>query len=116
MTTTTIDPPQLPTTIRAYLAAHAAKETDAAARTFDPDAVVIDEGHAFRGAAQVRQFLGKAGSEYTYTSDLVGAERVDDDQWVAVNRLEGDFPGGVVELRYAFTLVDDLITELVIAP
>jgi hypothetical protein len=35
---------------------------------------------------------------------------------VAVNRLEGDFPGGVVELRYRFTLVDGLVTELVIAP
>ena len=33
-----------------------------------------------------------------------------------VNHLEGDFPGGVVNLRYQFTVVDDLITELVIAP
>ncbi len=39
-----------------------------------------------------------------------------DDRWVAVNRLEGDFPGGAVELRYRFALVDDLISELVIAP
>ena len=116
MTTTTIDLTQLPATIRTYLAAHAAKEVDAAARAFDPDAVVTDEGHTFRGATQVREFLEKAGGQYTYTTDLVGAERVDDDPWVAVNRLEGDFPGGVVELRYAFTLVDDMISELVIAP
>ena len=116
MTTTTIDPTELPATIRTYLAAHTAREIDAAARTFAPEAVVVDDGHTFRGAEQVREFLGKAGSEYTYTTDLVGAERVDDDQWVAVVRLEGDFPGGVVELRYPFTLVDDLITELVIAP
>ena len=45
-----------------------------------------------------------------------GAERVDATHWVAVNRLEGDFPGGVAELRYRFTLADDLVTELVIAP
>jgi ketosteroid isomerase-like protein len=116
MTTTTIEPTQLPATIRAYLAAHAAKEADAAARTFSPDAVVIDEGRTFRGTAQVREFLRKAGGEYTYTTDLIGAEHIDDEHWVAVNRLEGDFPGGVVQLRYRFTLVDDLITELVIAP
>ena len=33
-----------------------------------------------------------------------------------MNHLEGDFPGGVVDLRYKFTLTDDLISELVIAP
>ena len=116
MTTTTIDPTQLPATIRAYLAAHDAREADAAARTFAPDAVVLDEGRTFRGTTQVMKFLHQAGSQYTYTTELVGAERVDDARWVAVNRLEGDFPGGVVELRYRFTLADDLITELVIAP
>lgn len=116
MTSTTIDPTQLPATIRAYLAAHAAKEADAAARTFDPEAAVVDEGRTFRGAEQVREFLHTAGGQYTYTTELVAAERVDEQQWVAVNRLEGDFPGGLVELRYRFTLVDDLITELVIAP
>ena len=57
-----------------------------------------------------------AGGDFTCTTELVGAQRVDDAHWVALNRLEGDFPGGVVELRYRFTLVDDLITELVVAP
>jgi len=33
-----------------------------------------------------------------------------------VNHLEGDFPGGVVDLRYQFALKGDLIAELVIAP
>ncbi|HEV2796742.1 MAG TPA: nuclear transport factor 2 family protein [Nocardioides sp.] len=116
MTSTTIDPTQLPATIRAFLAAHAAKEADAAARTFATEVVVVDDGRTFHGAAEVRAFLHEAGTEYTYTTELVGAERLDDGRWVAVNRLEGDFPGGLVELRYGFTLVDDLITELVIEP
>lgn len=111
-----IDPAQLPATIRAYLAAHAAKEADAAARTFTPEAVVVDEGRTFRGMEQVREFLHTVGGQYTYTTELIGAERVDADRWVAVNRLEGDFPGGAVELRYRFALVENLISELVIAP
>ncbi len=111
-----IEPTQLPATIRAYLAAHAAGETDAAARTFAPTAAVTDEGHTYRGSQEVLEFLRKGGSQYTYTTELIGAERTDDQHWVAVNRLEGDFPGGVVDLRYRFTLSDDLITELVIAP
>jgi hypothetical protein len=35
---------------------------------------------------------------------------------VATHRLEGDFPGGVAELDYRFTVDGDRITELVIAP
>ena len=32
------------------------------------------------------------------------------------NRLEGDFPGGTVDLSYRFHLNDDRITHLDIAP
>jgi hypothetical protein len=32
------------------------------------------------------------------------------------NHLEGDFPGGVVDLRYRFVLAGGLIAELEIAP
>ena len=66
------------------------------------------------GTAEVLEFLRHAGGEFTYTSELIGARRLDDAHWVAVNRLEGDFPGGVAELDYRFTLADDLITELFI--
>lgn len=112
-TTTAAD---LPTTIRDFLTAHVARDAPAAARAFAPAPVVEDEGRTYRGPEEVLEFLGKAGSQYTYTTELVGAERVDDARWIAVNRLEGDFPGGVAELRYRFTLVDDRIAELVIAP
>lgn len=115
-TPTPVQPAELPATIRAYLAAHAAGEADAAARTFVATAVVVDEGRTFRGSQQVLDFLQHGGGEFTYTTELVGAQRLDDAHWVAVNRLEGDFPSGVAELRYRFTLADDLITELVIAP
>ena len=78
--------------------------------------MVTDEGHTFRGTEEVSGFLRTASSEYTYTTDLVGAQRVDDDHWVALLHLEGDFPGGVADLRYRFTLVDDLVSGLAIAP
>lgn len=113
-TPTDIQPTQLPATIRAYLAAHAAGEADAAVRTFAPSAVVVDQGETFRGTHEVLAFLRSAGGEFTYTTELIGAQHVDDAHWVAVNRLEGDFPGGVAQLSYRFTLADDLIAELVI--
>jgi hypothetical protein len=115
-TPTDIQSTQLPATIRAYLAAHAAGEADAATRTFASTAVVVDQGQTFRGTRQVLDFLRSAGGEFTYTTELIGAQRIDDEHWVAINRLEGDFPGGVAELSYRFTLADNLIAELVIAP
>lgn len=115
-TPTDIQPDQLPATVRSYLAAHAAHDVDAALRAFTPGAVVVDDGTTYRGTEEIRAFLSRAGAEFTFTTTLVGAERADDDHWVAVHHLEGDFPGGVVDLRYRFTMDGDLIAELVIAP
>jgi ketosteroid isomerase-like protein len=109
-----IAPAELPATIRAFLAAHTAGEPDAAVRTFTPDAVVVDQGETFRGTAQVLDFLRHAGSEFTYTTELVSARREDESRWGVVNHLEGDFPGHVADLTYRFTLTGDLIRELII--
>ena len=114
-THTSIQPTQLPTTIRDFLAAHV-RDAASAIAAFSPDAVVVDEGRTFRGTEEVLDFLRNAGTEFTFTTELVGAERIDDKQWVAINHLEGDFPGGVADLRYRFTIDGDRITELVIAP
>ena len=115
-TSTSIQPDQLPASIRDYLAAHVARDADTAARTFTPTAVVADDGTTYRGTEEIRRFVSRAGAEFTYTTTLVAAERTDDAHWVVTNRLEGDFPGGVVDLRYRFAMDGDLIAELVIAP
>ena len=116
MTGTTIHPDQLPATIRDFLSAHAVRDVDAALRCFAPEAVVEDQGETFRGTHAIQTFLREAGAQFTYTTELIGAQRVDDTHWVTTNRLEGDFPGGIAELNYRFTLDGDVITELVIAP
>ena len=108
----TIRPAGLPATIRTFLAAHAAREADAAARTFTHDAVVVDQDETFRGTEQVLDFLHNAGSQFSYTTELVSARREDDTHWEVVNRIEGDFPGGVADLTYRFTLAGDLIGDL----
>lgn len=110
------DHDDLPTTIRDYLAAHAVRNTDEAIGLFDPGAVVVDEGRTYRGTDEVLDFLTSAGSEFTYTTTLIGFERTDERHWVVRNRLEGDFPGGIADLSYRFALDGDRIAELVIAP
>jgi len=115
-TSTSIEPDQLPAVIRGYLAAHVARDADAALPAFTPDAVVVDDGVTYRGTEEIHGFLSESGAEFTYTTTLVGAERTDDAHWVAINHLVGDFPGGVVDLRYRFAMDGDRIAELVIAP
>jgi len=106
----------LPTVITAYLSAHEVRDVEPALVCLTDDAVVVDEGHTYRGKPEIRDWLARAGAEYTYTTDLVATQRVDDRRYVAVHHLEGDFPGGAVDLRFRFTLRDNHIAELVIEP
>ena len=115
-TPTSIQPSELPATVRGFLAASAARDVDTALRSFTPAAVVVDQGQTFRGTEEVLGFLRNAGAEFSYTTELVGAQLIDEATYVATNRLEGDFPGGLADLDYRFALDGDLIAELVIAP
>jgi hypothetical protein len=99
----------LPTTITQYLASPSLS-------LYADDAVVTDDGKTYRGRDEIRDWLERAASEYSYTTELVDARRIDANTYVAVNHLEGDFPGGAVDLQLTFTLEEDLITHLVIAP
>lgn len=85
-------------------------------RAFAPDATVTDEGRTYRGHDEIRHWRETAASEYTYIVELTHAEQLDENHWVLTHHLEGNFPGGVVDLLYRFTLADGLIAALEIAP
>jgi hypothetical protein len=108
--------PTLPEVIGRYQDAHDHHDTERALSAFAADARVVDEDREYRGADQIRTWLATAAAEFTYTRTLLDVEVVDGDAWLVVNRLEGNFPGGVVDLRYRFALRDGLIAELTIAP
>jgi ketosteroid isomerase-like protein len=112
----TISPRQLPETIRRYLVAHEARDLNTALSYYTEDATVIDEGNTYSGSQQIRDWLANAASEYTYTSELTGARRIDETRYVAVHHLEGNFPGAVVDLQFTFTLTAGRISQLTIAP
>lgn len=106
----------LPEVIGRYFGAHDRRDTDAALATFAADAVVIDDGHEYTTPGEIRDWLAHASTQFTYTRTFTGAEAVTPEAWLVTNRLEGDFPGGVVDLRYRFRIANDVIAELVIAP
>jgi ketosteroid isomerase-like protein len=100
---------QLPATISAFLQAQADRDADQGLGLLTEDAVLVDVadgGQEYRGEEGHRRFIAEAGTEFTYTTELTKAER-DGEVWVVGHHLEGDFPGGQVDLDYRFTLDGD---------
>jgi hypothetical protein len=99
-----------------YLDATARGDVEASLASFAPSATVIDEGHSYTAAA-IRAWRERASTEFTFTSDFLGLEPTDESHFVARFHLEGDFPGGTVDLRFLFTLAPSgLIERLEITP
>ena len=108
--------PDLPQIITTYQHAHDRHDTDAAIATFGSDATVVDDGRTYRGIEEIRAWLDRTANEYTYTRTLTGVDDHGDGSYTVRNHLEGDFPGGQVDLRYRFELRDGLVHALHIAP
>ena len=102
-------PDSLPPVIARYL-------EQPGAELFAADARVLDEGIERHGIEAIREWRSTTASAYSYTTTYTGQEQVDADRWVVRAHLEGDFPGGVVDLLYRFTIAGDRITDLAIAP
>ena len=108
--------PSLPEVISRYQDAHDRHATEAALAAFTPDATVVDESRTYQGSDQIRGWIDTSASQFNYTRTFVKAEQTSPSTWVVVNHLEGDFPGGRVDLRYRYSLTDALISALTIAP
>jgi hypothetical protein len=107
------EPPEI---VGAYQDAHDRRDTEAALATFADNARVTDDGRDYRGRDEIRDWLSRASVEFTYTRTLLDATRAAPNTWLVTNHLEGNFPGGVVDLQYRFVVADGLIRQLDIAP
>jgi hypothetical protein len=105
-----------PEVIRRYQSSHDRRDVDGALSAFTADAKVVDEDREYRGVEEIRHWLETAASAFTYVRTLLSAETPAPGKWLVVNHLAGDFPGGVVDLRYQYRLTGDLISELLITP
>jgi len=114
---TAFDATALPPVVARYLAA----QDDAGTRPaiidlFAPDARVVDEGIERVGSDAIRDWLATTASAFEYTTTFVDQRNDGGGAWVVRARLEGNFPGGVADLRYSFSVADDHIVDLMIAP
>ncbi|MEG9226458.1 nuclear transport factor 2 family protein [Aeromicrobium sp. Sec7.5] len=93
----------LPTAVSDYFALSEGTDRAETIRVFVPDAHVTDDGHDYRGREKVLAWLNGPASEFETTSTRLSAESTGDVTTVT-DRLTGNFPGGQVDLRFAFTL------------
>lgn len=101
-----------PDVITRYYAAATSGDLDALIDCFTADAHVRDEGHDHHGRAEIRAWREGVATRFTYTTEITGVEQTGDDEYTVSTHLEGDFPGGVVDLEQRFTLADGLIADL----
>lgn len=103
-----------PDVITRYYAAAAAGDLETVIGCFRAEAHVRDEGRDYHGIAEIRRWRESVASRFTYTTEITNVEQTDDGRYTVFTHLEGDFPGGVVDLDQRFTLVDGLIADLAI--
>jgi uncharacterized protein (TIGR02246 family) len=101
-----------PDVIDRYFAALNSRDRDGLLALFTPDVVVVDEGETWRGTREIRTWVEKVAFRFQYTAGVLGVETAGDDKYVARVRLEGNFPGGTVELRVRFDLDGGQIRRL----
>jgi hypothetical protein len=106
----------VPDVIRHYFELDASRAIDSIVSLFDDDATVIDEGQTRNGKSEIRGWQTGPASKYTYTTEVLATEVVDQHRYVVAGRLTGDFPGGIAELKWDFKLAGDQIDRLIIAP
>ena len=106
----------LPEIISEYYAAADRGDVDAVVACFANDAIVFDEDKEWHGHAGIRQWRTQAATVYEYTVEvrrtdgrgvIDGVERLD-----VYTHLEGNFPGGTVDLTNRFGLRAGRIARL----
>lgn len=105
----------LPAPIAGFFLAHNSGKTDNFLDLFTADAVVSDEAHEYRGDA-IKTWLDSAIANYHPLCGEVIGLMPSGSQTVATAKVSGTFPGSPVQLRYQFTLRDDKIAALKVAP
>lgn len=101
-----------PAVITRYLAAAPAGDFAAVADCFTVDGTVTDEGKTYRGRPEIIGWRESLASQFTYTATVTSSEPRNDSEYRIMAHLVGDFPGGVADLTYRFTLRDGLIADL----
>ena len=104
---------EIPAPIQRFIEATNEGDSNAFVAAFAPDAHLEDWGRVFHGRDGARSWDGTDNIGKQSHFDLVGA-RLDAGEWVVTVDVSGNGFTGRSDIR--FTLENDLITRMVIAP
>jgi len=103
-----------------FLSALGSRDADAVIACFTEDASLTDEARTWHGPDEIRRWFATVATAFQYTMEVLAAESSQPAAGLKRHdvrvRLEGNFPGGVVDLTYAFFVRDGRIAELRMAP
>jgi hypothetical protein len=106
----------LPPVISRYFTAAGANDVETLVDCFTTDAIVADEEHTWRGWDAIRDWRENVATAYEYTLGVVGADARPEagglERHNVRTHLEGNFPGGTVDLVHRFGLRDGRIASL----
>lgn len=104
----------LPQPLEAYFAAGNCRDIAGIVDCFAPDARVHDEGEWREGHAEIARWAHETREKYAFTATPLAVEGQPEAP-VVTARVEGNFPGSPIDLRYRFGLHGARITSLQIA-
>lgn len=103
---------ELPQAVADYLRAHVAQDYATAMTHLPEDVTVIDNGEVMHGREEALRVFDQSARDFEVETTLGSVSRPADDVWQVGTHLSGNFPGGEVDLRMIFTLVDGVIRTL----
>ena len=106
----------VPNAVQRYFALDADHDVERLVDLFTNDAVVIDEGRRREGTDAIRSWRTEVADRYEYRTTILDAAAVGGASYRVRARLDGNFPGGTVELNYDVVTDGDRIKYLKIAP
>src|SRR5689334_9884054 len=95
--------------IRRYFALDAARDLDGLVALFADDATVVDEAQTREGTDAIRAWRAEVASKYSYTTEIRAITNGVPGRALAEGRITGDFPGGIADLKWDFTVGDGRI-------
>ena len=105
---------ELPKPVAAFFTADRG-DSEGVSQCFSENAVVKDEGHTYNGRAAIKKWKADVAAKYQYTCEPFACDQ-QDGKTVVTSRLNGNFPGSPVNLRFFFELEGDKIAALEIIP
>ena len=108
---------QLPAVISRYFDADRVRDVDAIVSCFTDDAAVSDEGQTWRGHDKIRAWRTGTATKFQYTIEILDTTAAEapsaaSERHDVHTHMEGDFPGGQVDLTFRFVVRDGLISTL----